>query len=68
MQHALHLLRDRRLRIGFVAEAIGYTHQGTFASAFKAHFGVRPKDVRRPPDPALSPALPTSLVEPSEVD
>jgi AraC-like DNA-binding protein len=51
MQHALHLLRDKRMRISQVAEAVGYQHQGTFASAFKAHFGIRPKDVRRPPAP-----------------
>lgn len=51
MQHALHLLRDRRMRIGQVADAVGYQHQGTFASAFKAHFGIRPKDMRHPPQP-----------------
>lgn len=57
MQHALHLLRDKRLRISKVAEAVGYQHQGTFASAFKSHFGIRPKDVRRPPEPELATAL-----------
>jgi AraC-like DNA-binding protein len=51
MQHALRLLRDRRMRIGQVADAVGYQHQGTFASAFKAHFGIRPKDMRHPPQP-----------------
>ncbi len=53
MQHAVHLLRDKRIRISKVAEAVGYQHQGTFASAFKAHFGVRPKDVRLPPSPEV---------------
>jgi AraC-like DNA-binding protein len=53
MQHALHLLRDKRIRISKVAEAVGYQHQGTFASAFKAHFGIRPKDVRLPPEPEV---------------
>jgi len=48
MQHAMHLLRDKRMRISPVSEAVGYQHQGTFASAFKAYFGVRPKDVRSP--------------------
>jgi len=47
MQHALQLLRDRHLRIGLVAESAGYMHQTTFASAFKQHFGYRPKEIRR---------------------
>lgn len=47
MQHALQLLRDRHMRIGLVAEAAGYMHQTTFASAFKQHFGYRPKEIRR---------------------
>lgn len=51
MQHALYLLRDKRMRISRVAQAVGYQHQGTFASAFKAHFGIRPKDIRLPPAP-----------------
>lgn len=46
MQHALQLLRDRHLRIGLVAESVGYKHQTTFASAFKQHFGYRPKEIR----------------------
>lgn len=53
MQHALHLLRDKRIRISTVAESVGYRHQGAFASAFKAHFGIRPKDVRHPPEPRV---------------
>jgi AraC-like DNA-binding protein len=56
MQHALQLLRDKRIRISKVAEAVGYQHQGTFASAFKSHFGIRPKDVRYPPEPEAAPA------------
>jgi len=51
MQHAMHLLREQRIRISLVSEAVGYHHQGTFASAFKAYFGIRPKDVRSPPPP-----------------
>jgi AraC-like DNA-binding protein len=47
MQHALQLLRDQHLRIALVAEASGYMHQTTFASAFKQHFGYRPKEIRR---------------------
>ena len=52
MQHAMRLLRDQHVRIGLVAEAVGYTHQTTFASAFKKHFGYRPKEIRRLPVPA----------------
>lgn len=55
MQHAMHLLRDRRLRIGDVAEAVGYQQQRTFASAFKAHFGLRPRDAWQSPASAADP-------------
>ena len=44
MQHALTLLRDRRLPVARVAEAIGYRHQSSFATAFFRQFGMRPKD------------------------
>jgi AraC-like DNA-binding protein len=47
MQHALMLLRDQRLPVARVAEAVGYSHQTSFATAFRRHFGLRPKDVRR---------------------
>lgn len=46
MQYALTLLRERRLPVARVAEAVGYVHQTSFATAFRRHFGVRPKDVR----------------------
>jgi AraC-like DNA-binding protein len=46
MQYALTLLRERRLPVARVAEAVGYGHQTSFATAFRRHFGVRPKDVR----------------------
>jgi AraC-like DNA-binding protein len=49
MQHALRLLRDERTQVARVAEAVGYRHQTSFATAFRRHFGVRPKDVRRGP-------------------
>lgn len=51
MQHAMRLLRDQHMRIGLVANAVGYTHQTTFASAFKHYFGYRPKEVRKLPVP-----------------
>jgi AraC-like DNA-binding protein len=48
MQHALKLLRSERLPIIQVGRAVGYNHQSSFATAFRRHFGMRPKDVRRP--------------------
>jgi AraC-like DNA-binding protein len=46
MQHALALLRERRMPVARVAEAVGYRHQTSFATAFRRHFGLSPKDVR----------------------
>ena len=48
MQHALALLRERRLPVKQVAESVGYRHQTSFATAFRRHFGMRPKDIRAP--------------------
>jgi AraC-like DNA-binding protein len=47
MQHALALIRDQRQPVARVAEAVGYSHQTSFATAFRRHFAVRPRDVRR---------------------
>jgi len=47
MQHALTLFRERSLSVAQVADAVGYRHQTSFATAFRRHFGMRPKDVRR---------------------
>jgi AraC-like DNA-binding protein len=47
MQHALTLLREQSMPVARVAEAVGYRHQTSFATAFLRHFGMRPKDVRR---------------------
>ena len=46
MQHALTLLRERHMPVARVAEAVGYSHQTSFATAFHRHFGLRPKDAR----------------------
>jgi AraC-like DNA-binding protein len=48
MQHALTLLRERRMPVAQVAQAVGYSHQTSFATAFRRHFGLRPKEVRTP--------------------
>jgi AraC-like DNA-binding protein len=47
MQHALALFRERGMSVAEVADAVGYRHQTSFATAFRRHFGMRPKDVRR---------------------
>lgn len=47
MRHALELLRCKRMSVGQVAYAVGYSHQTTFASAFKQHFGFLPSTARQ---------------------
>lgn len=47
MQQALALLRDHEMQVARVAGAVGYRHQTSFATAFRRHFGLSPKDVRR---------------------
>ena len=47
MQHALSLLRDKRVPVAQAALASGYRHQTSFATAFGRHFGLRPTDVRK---------------------
>ncbi len=47
MQHALKLLHDEGMPVAQVATAIGYSHQTSFATAFRRHFGLRPKDARK---------------------
>jgi AraC-like DNA-binding protein len=48
MQQALRMLRSECIPIAQVGDAVGYRHQTSFATAFLRHFGMRPKDVRRP--------------------
>jgi AraC-like DNA-binding protein len=47
MQQALKILRSERLPIDHVGRAVGYQHPTSFATAFRRHFGMSPKDVRR---------------------
>lgn len=47
MKYAMELLCDKRVRVGQVAEEIGYRHQSTFAKAFRDFFGIRPNDARK---------------------
>lgn len=46
MQHALMLLRERHMSAAQVAQAVGYGHQSSFATAFRRQFGLCPKDAR----------------------
>jgi AraC-like DNA-binding protein len=46
MQQALSLLRDECLKVNQVAEAVGFRHATSFATSFRRHFGIRPKDMR----------------------
>jgi AraC-like DNA-binding protein len=47
MERALDLVRNSDLSLGEIAYRVGYTHQTNFTSAFKARFGLPPKDFRR---------------------
>lgn len=47
MQHALMMMRDRGRSVEQAAEAVGYAHPTSFATAFRSHFGMRPSDVRK---------------------
>jgi AraC-like DNA-binding protein len=46
MERALALLRTERIPVAEVAQRVGYRHQTSFATAFRRHFRIRPKDVR----------------------
>jgi AraC family transcriptional regulator, transcriptional activator of the genes for pyochelin and ferripyochelin receptors len=43
METARQLLRDRRLNVREVAQAVGYANQSRFAAAFRKQFGINPK-------------------------
>jgi AraC-like DNA-binding protein len=47
MQRALKLLGEERIPMARVAEAVGYHHPTSFATAFRRHFGLQPKQIRR---------------------
>lgn len=46
MQHALVLLRDQHFSVDKVSEMTGYSHPTSFATAFRQHFGMRPRELR----------------------
>lgn len=47
LEQALSLLVDKKLSISAVANQVGYKYPSSFAAAFKAHFGILPKDARK---------------------
>jgi AraC-like DNA-binding protein len=47
MMRAMELLVEQKQPISAVAQAVGYEHQASFTSAFKAHFGFAPKSARQ---------------------
>lgn len=47
MDQAMQLLVADRLPIAIVAHSVGFRHQASFTSAFRAHFGFTPKQARQ---------------------
>lgn len=47
MDRAMELLVAGALSIAEVSQAVGFRHQASFTSAFRAHFGVTPKQARQ---------------------
>jgi AraC-like DNA-binding protein len=48
MERAMSLLKEREMQVARVAESVGYSHQTSFATAFRKYFGMCPKDARPP--------------------
>lgn len=47
MEHAARLLRESDLSAAEIAKAVGYESQSRFTAAFKAYFGILPKEYRK---------------------
>ena len=47
MNRAAQLLREEKLSVAEITEAVGYTNPSRFAKAFREHFGVSPLEYRR---------------------
>jgi len=47
LRQACHLLRNRALTVGAVADAVGYEDPYYFSRRFKTHVGVSPREYRR---------------------
>lgn len=44
MERACNLLAENRMNVSQVAWEVGYINVGHFSTAFRRHFGIRPKD------------------------
>ena len=47
MDRAMQLLAEGETPIAAVSHAVGFRHQASFTSAFRAHFGMTPKQARQ---------------------
>ena len=47
MTRAMEMLSDPDIPIATIAHTVGYDHQASFTTAFKAHFGLPPKEARK---------------------
>lgn len=47
LEKAWDYLQYSEMSIAQIADAVGYRHQASFSSAFKTHFGLPPKEVRK---------------------
>ena len=47
MTRAMEMLADPDIAIAVSAHSVGYDHQASFTTAFKAHFGLPPKEARK---------------------
>lgn len=46
MERAVFLLKDRRMKVYEIADAVGYQHAHSFIYAFKKYYGVTPMEYR----------------------
>ena len=53
MEQARRLLRETALAVQVIARDLGYDNPANFATAFRAHFGLSPRDYRKAPDDDL---------------
>lgn len=54
MEQARKLLRETSLAVQVIASDLGYDNPANFATAFRARFGLSPRDYRKAPEDELS--------------
>ncbi len=59
MEQARRLLRETTLAVQVIASDLGYDNPANFATAFRARFGLSPRDYRKAPDDDLSVSVDT---------